>query len=101
MSIIAREVNSNRFHYDGRRRFVAEASDFGPLREAVRFGHPFLSQAFDDAADVGFRMVSAKTGKSVLFTLTNTIEDNDGDVSAWEFESYRLDPPCTAIIFND
>jgi hypothetical protein len=62
----------------------AELSDFESPRVA--------SLVYDDAADVGFFVVSQKTGTKKLFTLLERTEDG------WRFES---EDGLVVKIFND
>ncbi len=54
--------NTNQFDWDGATKiFSADASTLGwPV------GAPALGRVYDDAADEGFTLVSAKTGKAVV-----------------------------------
>jgi hypothetical protein len=72
----------------------AEASDFGP--EGLPWG-----RVYDDACDVGFTVVSNKSGKCVVFALNHT-EINDGDIQFWEFVSVTPNNKGIKIkVFND
>lgn len=92
-------IMSNRFMYSkqSERTFIAEASELEGLN--------FMSQIYYDACDVGFNMMSSKTGKLVKFYLTDT-EYNNGDIVCWNF---KLCPEYVKIaggdikvvIFND
>jgi hypothetical protein len=76
---------------------VAEASDFGPLRE----GRWWLQRIYDDAADIGIAILSHHTGDTQLFYLDEE-EINDGDLKAYHFKA--VDPKCRVqkvTIFND
>lgn len=42
-------------------------------------------QVYDDACDVGFTIISARTGKPAVFALTKTVTD-DGDTLSWVFK---------------
>ena len=62
---------ATKFTYDrDRRRFTAEASDFGPA--------PFMHRVYNDAMDMGIKV----RGKNsvVLFYLTTERKDAEGDV---------------------
>jgi hypothetical protein len=86
-------ISSSRFSFKGN-TFSAEASDFGRRFE--------LGRVFDDAADEGFSIVSAKTGKIAVFALYNHEEDGEGDLVSWIF--HCVTPGLThlkAVIFND
>lgn len=60
---------------------VTEASDLN------RLNHD--SRVYDDACDVGFVMVSHKTGESVLF-VNDGVDENDGDIAGWRYKAYRM-----------
>ena len=76
-------IPSNLFTYDSSKRvFVTEASDLN--------GYRLFEQIYDDAADVGFGMVSTKTGKIVIFTFVNTLQQLDDrflGIGGWLFRS--------------
>jgi hypothetical protein len=74
--------SSDRFTWKGKQG-CADASDFGNA--------PVAEQVYDDACDVGFYVVSAKTGVRMLFTFAN---DKAG---TWVFSSGDF----TILIFND
>lgn len=57
---------------------VVDASDLG----CVAGRSPF-SQVFDDAADRGCVLYSARTGRHVLFTLLEVLRDREGDITGW------------------
>ena len=63
-----------------------------------------IGQVYDDACDVGFFMVSSKTGFRVAFALSNTMADREGEVNAWQFMSVAESPELRdlkVMIFND
>lgn len=71
-----------------------DISDFGP-------GFDF-ERVYDDAADEGLTVHSARTGLDVVFALENVVRDNDGDILYWELLS--VTPGNTGHkmkIFND
>lgn len=85
MIVAPNAVESKSFSYNpATRAFCAFASDFEPAKFAT-----FFSKAFDDAGDVGFKMISSKTGRAVLFTWSETVRDGDGDIRIWIFEVYN------------
>lgn len=86
--------DGRKFTWDGRHGF-AEASDLDCA------GHrPIHSCVWPDAADVGFRVKSHKTGKMVLFTCHKTQID-DGEVVGWEYRSYGEIEAFMITIEND
>ena len=63
---------------------------------------------YDDAADIGFSMMSESSGKVATFSLINEVTDKDGDVHYWEFhpihESIEENPMLKDVkvfVFND
>ena len=75
--------------------FTTEASD-------TRGAH--LDQLWDDATDVGFVMVSAKTGKRLPFVFSYSETDREGEVTAWVFNAHTLERPLNRLIarvYND
>lgn len=63
------------------------------------------SRVWDDACDVGFWVLSPKTGKKVLFTFEAEAKSPDGETMSWLFRAY--DPTAnmvsniTITIYND
>jgi len=98
--LIAHVIMNSKFHYDREERlFTAEASD---LKDHDFLSRVFLSRVFNDACDVGFRVVSSKTGREVVFTFSREERNTDSDVTAWHFTSYRaMGGNFKATIFND
>lgn len=91
-------ISTSLFHYeDG--LFTAEASD---LPRDFRLG-----PIYDDACDVGFTLVSARTGKTRVFAFQRTIYDPREGEKLWdEFAlvtdgSGRTDPSLRVQIYND
>jgi hypothetical protein len=71
----------------------AEISDLkGVVADSV------MCRVFDDAIDVGFNVLSEKTGDTKLFTLVKADRDDDGDVTAFRLES---EDGIKITIFND
>ena len=92
------ELSTNKFTYNPKTKtFVCEASDlrgFEPRR------------IYDDACDIGFYLVSEKTGQKVLFVENELAYDNDGDLISFNFSSYCYENPShtmhlNVVIFND
>lgn len=81
--------NGSMFNWTGKHG-CADMSDF---REAI------TGRLYGDACDVGFQVSSGRTGRKVLFTMTDgPSEDNDGEVTSLEFssaEGFRI------TVFND
>ena len=89
---------STMFDFQGN-TFIAEASDMM---------NRHLQRIYDDACDCGFTIVSAATGKEVVYVLTRVDIDKESEVLGWEFhpsfESERDVPECKgtqAYIIND
>lgn len=86
-------------YYGIDKKFVTELSDL--LGGTNR---PFMSNIYDDAADVGLR-IRSHTGREEIFHLTDVIRDADGDITVWIFKpintkSLRL-RGVTVHILND
>lgn len=100
-NIIGTRVSSSRFEFNARIKcFTAEISElpnftFGPL--------------YNDACDIGFVMVSSKTGSLAEFYLRPQVRrDQDNDIVAWEFKptdrAIRANPGlhgAKVVIYND
>ena len=100
-NIIADKISSKYFTYSAiHREFVIEASDLPRLLDPV-------GRIYNDACDAGFIMVSERTGKEVIFTVSPCSTDREGDVTAWHFTAYPefnkgiIDEPIIATILND
>lgn len=87
-------VSTERFTWaDG--MFVTEASSLGDFR---------LGRVYDDACDVGFTLVSHRTGRKVVVSHVRDIRDGEGDLVASVFETapYQAGAPSVAVhILND
>lgn len=79
--------------------FSAEASDFGQRKIAGR--------VFDDAMDVGFVLVSERTGTEVIFAQSGTDRDDEGELLGTYFSpidrrGYSVpNPQYRVLIIND
>lgn len=72
-------LSTRQFHYDAKTKVLT--AELAELRE-FRF-----EQVYPDAADMGFTMVSDKTGRLVDFVQTATDTTDGGeDVAGWWFE---------------
>ncbi len=97
--IIAPQVSSTLFGWDAKRKeFTVEASELGENG---------IGQIYDDACDVGFTMVSARTGKMATFYVISS-ERCQGEVTGWTMkatvETLRKQPQLEGVIvrvFND
>jgi hypothetical protein len=94
-------VNSSRFTYRKcDKQFISEISSLG---KGFR-----MERVYPDACDVGFTMVSDKTGKQVVFVEEDEVRDVDNDILYWLFvpteNSIRQNPELvgvTVLLFND
>ncbi len=91
-------LSSNQFTYH-KGAFVAEVSDLG--------GHLPADPIYPDACDLGFQMVSEKTGRVATFYFSRE-HRADGDITHWTYlptpESIRalgLSSEVRVEIFND
>lgn len=93
MTLRPTPVSTGRFTYSKRTcTFSAEASDL-----------PQPGRVFDDACDVGYTLVSERTGAEVVFAESGRETDSEGDLLWTEYE-----PVCPGSarrfklrIFND
>jgi hypothetical protein len=60
--------------------------------------NPF-GRVFNDACDMGFRLVSPKTGREKLFTVTSETRNADNDVVLWTL--WDTDMELTLTLYND
>lgn len=74
--------------------YTAEASMLGGV------GTRLDGRVWSDAADVGF-VIRDFNGKDVLFVLSETKMDSDGDVQWWAYTSHCLSVPVSVIVYND
>lgn len=99
MQLVLTELSTDRFNFNAMNGvFTAEASDFNGL--PFKFDH-LLARVWDDACDVGFELVSARTGEKVVVTLVDEKTDNEGSILFWEFAPYRNESFNKVVIFND
>lgn len=78
------EFRTSQFQFNrGTEVFTADASDFGPGAFQAIFTEQ--GRVYNDSCDVGFTLVSSKTGKKIIFVLAHTENDRDGDTQYWEF----------------
>lgn len=85
-------VSTDRFTYVAAERLlVAEASDLPP------FG-----RVYDDACDEGLTLVSADTGREVVFGVEQIDRDREGDLVSWTLLPVdRAACPCKVVVYND
>ena len=90
-------VSTRTFHFQKETRtMVSEVSDL-PNKQI-----PF-TRVFEDACDVGFWLVSHKTGKEYLVYLNHVDEDANGeDLYGWRFRPVDKTAPFhEVLIIND
>ena len=84
--------------YDGSlftwKREGAGIADVSDLSSGVPW-----ARVFKDAADVGFYVVSHKTGAKKLFTLNQVVREEESEIIAWVFLSE--DEAVRLTVFND
>ena len=92
--VIGHPVSTSHFSYSAARKtFVGYISDF----DCNLFG-----RLYDDAADIGFRLVSAKTGREAPVFLRSTETDDEGDILSWTFSFVALQYyDIKIVVFND
>lgn len=58
---------------------------------------------WNDACDVGFWVVSPRTGKHMLFSLQDELRDEEGEVYGWRFQTAdtREAVQCGITVCND
>jgi hypothetical protein len=89
-------VSTDRFTFSAAEGlFVAELSDLG---RNFRFG-----QIYDDACDVGLTLVSAKSGREIVFAVEHEERDREGDLLWIDLAPVRgQSPGCWKVrLFND
>lgn len=86
------KVSTKEFSYSAR-TFTNELSSM----------HDFIiSRIYPDAADVGFVLVSAKTGAECTYVLSEEVKDATGDLLYYEFSPIdSIGVGTKVILFND
>jgi hypothetical protein len=100
--VIGSQINSTAFDWNPKScEFVAD------IAELQYQGLDPAGRLYADSADLGFVMISAKTGETIEFMLHET-QRNDGDVVYWEFKPTWADVfynpklrDVRAVVFND
>jgi hypothetical protein len=72
---------------------VSELTDGG--------SHGFEGRIYADACDIGFTVVSDRTGRRITFALVSTERDADNDVAMWKYRGIGRDSDFVIIVFND
>jgi hypothetical protein len=77
MTLQPSPISSSQFNYHpGENLLTADASDLGTIGGRV----------YDDACDVGFTVVSARTGAARIFVMAREAFDREGDLLYVDFE---------------
>lgn len=86
--------SSSRFFFNKETNtFVAEISELGRSFD--------LGRVYDDACDIGFTIISEKTGNPAVFALSNT-NQSEGGYDSWDFICVTPGlKNLKAVIFND
>jgi len=103
MDICSVQFSSDLFTVHGN-KFIQEMSTLqGNTSDNCAFG-----QVYDDAADVGFVVVSKQSGIGAVFVHAYTERDREGEIVAWKLiptqDTLRRLPSLigwTAIVLND
>lgn len=82
MKLIIPVWSSDMFNWKNGRG-VADASDF-------KFSGPIAGRVYDDAIDVGFYVVSARTGVRMMFTEVFDEDGFDGEFRRFESGDYVI-----------
>lgn len=89
-------ISTNRFSYSKERNeFCTEASDLK---------NESFSRRWPDACDIGFDLVSERTGRVVRLVETDEVRDREGELMYNVFEAIREDKKLfdgRVIILND
>jgi hypothetical protein len=73
--------------------------------EASTIGQP--ERVYDDAADVGYTLVSQATGREIVFAQSDTYRDQEGEVLSWRYEPLpeqcksQTEANISLVVFND
>lgn len=82
--------------HDGRK--FTWTSTFG-VTEASDLSAVMYARVWNDAVDVGFNILSHRTGRSMLFTLTRENIDDNGDLVSQVFSN--ADGTIKVTVLND
>jgi hypothetical protein len=69
--------------------------------EASDLPRPMCARVWADAADVGFEVVSTRTGVKKLFLLTSEDFNANGDLERWVFTSHGPGVRVVLSVYND
>lgn len=85
-------LSSNNFTFKDN-KFIGELSQFRGTR---------FERVYDDACDVGFSVISVKTGKHAVFALDRYETDSENDLIAMHFVCVTPGlKNLKAVLFND
>lgn len=92
MLLKPRPVSTAQFSYFGAAaQFVGEVSSTNGL-----------GRVYDDAADEGLTLVSARTGREVVFVVSEVHFDREGDLTHWTLRPATPQAfDVTLVLFND
>lgn len=92
MTVVCNQViNTRALHWDPHSRwFVGGASELPPP-----------GQVWAEDYDVGYRLVSHRTGHEVVFCLANVRRDADGDIQVWIYRPVDTDVSMELHVLND
>ena len=79
--------------------WVADSKCF--VGEASTLARPMCRPVFDDACDLGFELVSEKTGKAITVYLSKEMKNAEGEVVSWNFTPAIGTGEFTVKVFND
>jgi hypothetical protein len=61
-----------------------------------------LGRVYDDACDEGLTLVSATTGREIVFAVAQIDRDSEGDITVWYLTPATPGAPDIAVVlFND
>lgn len=86
------------FHYH------KETNDFSQEASSLRGNVAIMGQLYDDAADIGFVLVSEHTGQEVPFCMYQEMKSEEGEILWWKFKStspHKLLEDMTVTVYND
>lgn len=95
MQLNTPKISTRPFLYDPTTNtFSAEASDLRGFR---------LGRIYDDACDIGFTLVSQRTGREIVFALAHEERDREGDLLFEDFRPVNRNEwgAGTVRVFND
>lgn len=88
--------SSNSFHFNKNDNVMSvEASDLA---------RPMMRQIYADACDLGFTVISARTGREEDFRVCDETRDNENDLLYWTLEPVDRNLRNTGlkvVVFND